>query len=60
VNEFSSSGDLFRTDIEDDQCAQSSDKIGPDADGKAGGCDNIVITLPASGPITGAIQQGSD
>lgn len=59
VNEFSS-GDLFRTDIEDDQCAQSSDKIGPDADAKAGGCDNIVIMLPASGPITGAIQQGSD
>jgi beta-lactamase superfamily II metal-dependent hydrolase len=60
VNEFSGRGDLFRTDIDDDQCAQSAEKIGPDADGKAGGCDNIVITLPATGPITGAIHQGSD
>ena len=60
VSELESKGELFRTDVEDDQCAQSAGKIGPDADGKAGGCDNIVITLPATGPITGAIHEGSD
>jgi beta-lactamase superfamily II metal-dependent hydrolase len=45
VTELDARGDLFRTDRDDAACANDTSKIGPDADGKAGGCDNIRITL---------------
>lgn len=45
VTELDARGDLFRTDLNDSACANDTSKIGPDNDGKAGGCDNIRITL---------------
>lgn len=60
VSELESRGQVFRTDIEDDQCVLSPDKVGPDADGKAGGCDNIIVTLPANGAVSAQYRQFSD
>ncbi len=48
VTELDLRGDVFRTDRDDGACATDSSKIGPDADNKAGGCDNIRITLDSS------------
>jgi beta-lactamase superfamily II metal-dependent hydrolase len=45
VDELDQRGDVFRTDRDDLACASDGSKIGPDTDGKAGGCDNIRITL---------------
>lgn len=45
VDELSSRGDLFRTDRNDAACANDDSKIGTDADGLPGGCDNIRITI---------------
>ena len=45
VDELDLRGDVFRTDRDDAACASDNSKIGTDADNKAGGCDNIRITL---------------
>lgn len=42
---------LWRTDVDDDLCGLETDKIGNDADDRAGGCTNIHIRIPgAAGP----------
>lgn len=38
-------GPVFRTDLDDAACATSPAKIGRDADGRPGGCDNVRVTL---------------
>jgi beta-lactamase superfamily II metal-dependent hydrolase len=43
-------GKLFRTDLNDQTCGQNPAKIGPDNDGKAGGCDNVRIILSNTPP----------
>jgi competence protein ComEC len=60
ITELEGRGSVFRTDLEDAQCALSPDKVGPDGDGKPGGCDNVVIRLPVAGAITGEYRQISD
>jgi beta-lactamase superfamily II metal-dependent hydrolase len=52
VTELEARGQVFRTDLDDDQCKTSPDKVGPDNDGQAGGCDNVLVTIPATGPIS--------
>lgn len=52
VSELEGRGDVWRTDLEDGECGSAAGKVGPDGDGEAGGCDNVVITLPASGAIS--------
>ena len=53
VDEVEGLGMLFRTDLEDDDgCAESTAKVGPDNDGKPGGCDNVLIQIPLSGPVS--------
>lgn len=37
---------VWRTDIDDDACKSETNKIGNDADEKAGGCTNIHIRIP--------------
>lgn len=59
VQEAESRGIVFRTDIDDEDCAQTEEKVGADVDGAPGGCSNIVLTLPQSGPITGEYVQPS-
>ena len=39
---------LWRTDVDDASCAVDPDKIGNDADDKAGGCTNIHIRIPGA------------
>jgi beta-lactamase superfamily II metal-dependent hydrolase len=60
VTELEGRGDVFRTDIEDAQCALAPDKVGPDADGRAGGCDNVVVRLSANEGVSGEYRQFSD
>jgi beta-lactamase superfamily II metal-dependent hydrolase len=44
-------GTVWRTDSNDFGCATNPAKIGPDNDGKPGGCDNIRLVIDAAGAI---------
>lgn len=60
VNEFTSHGTLWRTDLNDATCGAEPAKIGPDADHRAGGCDNIRISIDEAGHISTAYSRLSD
>lgn len=47
VAELTAASTVFRTDANDADCAKNEHKIGPDADGFAGGCDNVQIAIHA-------------
>jgi hypothetical protein len=51
VNEFLSRGTVWRTDFDDPNCLTDAAKIGPDNDNRPGGCDNILVRVPPSGPL---------
>jgi hypothetical protein len=48
ITELTGRGQVFRTALDDEACRVNPAKIGPDADDKAGGCDNIRITILAT------------
>ena len=52
INELESRGTVFRTDLNDNTCDNNPAKIGPDNDGKAGGCDNVRILLSTTGELS--------
>jgi beta-lactamase superfamily II metal-dependent hydrolase len=58
TNELSARGQLFRTDLNDTACKTSTTKIGPKTDGKAGGCDNVRVTIPPVGALQVAYFHG--
>ena len=58
--ELKGRGQLFQTDLADDDCALDETKIGPDADESPGGCDSVVVTLPTSGPATAVYNRSAD
>ena len=60
TNELSSRGQVFRTDQNDQACAQNPAKIGPDTDGRAGGCDNIRVVISNGSPLQVSVWHGSD
>jgi len=60
VDEVEGLGELFRTDLEDDACAESAAKVGPDNDGKPGGCDNVLVRIPLTGPISAEYRRVAD
>lgn len=60
ITELASRGQVFRTDLNDQTCGQNPAKIGADADGKAGGCDNVRVTIPSSGQPNVAYWRGSE
>lgn len=60
IDELKSRGQVFRTDVNDAACATNTAKIGPDSDGKAGGCDNIRVTLSDTTPLQVAVWNGHD
>lgn len=60
VDEVEALGDLFRTDHDDDACAESTAKVGPDNDGKAGGCDNVLVRIPVNGPVSAEYRRVTD
>lgn len=49
VAELSSRGHVFRTDLNDASYGQELEKVGPDADGRPRGCDNVPIQLTPTG-----------
>jgi competence protein ComEC len=51
VTELRNRGELWRTDFDDPHCLTDTAKIGPDNDNEAGGCDNILVRVPATGPL---------
>jgi competence protein ComEC len=52
VSELEARGTLLRTDLDDGACGTSSEKVPPLSDGKPGGCDNVLVTIPVNGPIS--------
>jgi beta-lactamase superfamily II metal-dependent hydrolase len=60
LTELGTRGTIWRTDLNDDTCGQNPAKIGPDNDGRPGGCDNILIELDATGQIAPAYNHISD
>ena len=51
---------VLRTDDDDAHCASSRAKVGPDNDGKAGGCDNILVTLTAGKAVSASYRHVAD
>ena len=60
VTELDQRGQVFRTDLEDDTCLTSPDKIGPKGDGKPGGCDDVLVTIPANGQVSAVYRRMVD
>jgi beta-lactamase superfamily II metal-dependent hydrolase len=60
INELTSRGQVFRTDQDDEACRQNPAKIGPDSDGKPGGCDNIRVVMSDSAPLQVSDWHGHD
>ncbi|MFL6845774.1 MAG: ComEC/Rec2 family competence protein [Allosphingosinicella sp.] len=60
MREYLLRGSLWRTDINDYGCALNPAKIGPDNDGKPGGCDNIRIFIDETGAMTPAYDNRAD
>ena len=60
VAELEARGQLFRTDMDDAACGANAAKIGPDTDGRPGGCDNIRVVLGGSPPVQVSVFQGAD
>jgi beta-lactamase superfamily II metal-dependent hydrolase len=58
VTELQSRGQVFRTDTDDTACATNPTKIGPVNDGRAGGCDNVRITVSDSTPMSVQMWRG--
>ncbi len=51
ITELESRGMVFRTDLDDTACATDTDKVGPDDDDEAGGCDNVRITITGGATV---------
>ncbi|HXJ14386.1 MAG TPA: MBL fold metallo-hydrolase [Candidatus Limnocylindrales bacterium] len=60
IDELTSRGRVFRTDLNDTTCGSNTAKIGPDADGKAGGCDNVRAVISLSGDLQIDYWRGAD
>ncbi len=60
IDELTSRGRVFRTDLNDATCGSNTAKIGPDADGKAGGCDNVRAVISWSGDLQIDYWRGAD
>lgn len=60
IAELEKLGQVFRTDLEDASCFMSPDKVGTDSDGKPGGCDNVLVKMPANKSISVNYRRISD
>jgi beta-lactamase superfamily II metal-dependent hydrolase len=60
ITELESRGQVFRTDTDDSACKINPAKIGPDADGRAGGCDNIRVVIAPNLPLDVSVWHGVD
>ena len=59
VAELEARGQVLGTDVDDAACAANAAKIGPDADGQPGGCDNVRVLLGGTPPVQVSVFQGS-
>jgi beta-lactamase superfamily II metal-dependent hydrolase len=60
IHELAARGTVFRTDVDDARCATNGAKIGPDGDGRPGGCDHVRVAIsPADGADT-SYWRGAD
>jgi beta-lactamase superfamily II metal-dependent hydrolase len=60
IGELDARGDVFRTDVDDRACAMNPTKIGPDADGAPGGCDNVRVTIGGQPAVRVSMSHGAD
>jgi competence protein ComEC len=60
IAELDARGEVFRTDTNDADCAMNPAKIGPDADGEPGGCDNIRVVIGGTPAVQVSVFQGND
>jgi beta-lactamase superfamily II metal-dependent hydrolase len=60
ITELESRGQVFRTDTDDLACKTNPAKIGPDADGRAGGCDNIRVVISPDMPLDVSVWHAVD
>ena len=61
VREYTRRGTVWRTDLSDKTtCPTNPAKIGPDNDGRAGGCDNIRIVIGPAGEMTADYFRAAD
>jgi hypothetical protein len=60
ISELAGRGDVFRTDVNDAACAANPAKVGPDNDGKRGGCTNIRLRIGATPTVQLPIIDGGD
>lgn len=60
MTELAAHGQVFRTDVNDLACRQNPAKIGPDTDGRPGGCDHVRVTIPPTGPPQTTLWHGAD
>jgi competence protein ComEC len=60
VAELGTRAQVFRTDGNDGACALNPTKIGPDADGRPGGCDSIRIVVPVAGVAQVEVWRGAE
>lgn len=60
VTELDRRGEVWLTTVNDATCGTNPAKIGRDNDGRAGGCDNIRITIGAAGAMSPAYNRISD
>lgn len=60
VEELDRRGALFRTDINDAACKLNPAKVGPDRDGKVGGCENVLITISGLGAVSASYERVSE
>lgn len=49
--EYDRRGTVWRTNLTDKTCGKAPTKIGKPADGKPGGCDNVVVAIDAAGAL---------
>lgn len=56
VEELSRRGRVWRTDRDDATCLVATVKVGRDADGQPGGCDNVRLDIAAEGVTGGYVQ----
>ena len=49
----------MNVDTDDVVCALNPSKVGPKADGKPGGCDNIQFVISDTNPLRVSVWHGS-
>jgi competence protein ComEC len=52
IREYDRRGTVWRTDLNDSTCGANPAKVGPDRDGRPGGCDNVRVVIGAAGALS--------